>query len=339
MPEAFDVHRGRGVFRETSADEESPLALGRLLDRFEGRRVTWPKRFAALEALVAANPGFIDGHVHVGNALFEKGRFPQALAAYREGIRLGEELIPTGFAGRIEWRADENQPFFRALHGAALCHVQLGDRPDALSLMERMLAWNPEDNLGIRYLIGSEYLRGGDTAKARTFLQASLEEYPPCRYELALLSFRERDYVAAATSLRRGFIDNPYIPEALLGGGIPMPMAIWHDSNFAEGPAAENYAEYCGDLWRVTSGALYFLRWLHTHPRVLAERAVLHGFQEALLWEDDFERRKRLVTEREAAKAAIDDKLSKEIVKTRTSKTGRPIEPWLHFLRHMPLPN
>lgn len=76
-----------------------------------------------------------------------------------------------------------------------------------------------------------------------------------------------------------------------------------------------------------------------SHPRVLAERAVLHGFQEALLWKDDFERRKRLVTEREAAKAAIDDKLSKEIVKTRTSKTGRPIEPWLHFLRHMPLPN
>ncbi|MBN9539864.1 MAG: hypothetical protein IKE60_36025 [Reyranella sp.] len=74
MPEAFDVHRGRGVFRETSADEESALALGRLLDRFEGRRVTWPKRFAALEALVAANPGFIDGHVHVGNALFASAR-------------------------------------------------------------------------------------------------------------------------------------------------------------------------------------------------------------------------------------------------------------------------
>ena len=39
-----------------------------------------------------------------------------------------------------------------------------------------------------------------------------------------------------------------------------------------------------GMLWHVTPGAVAFLRWLHTHPKVMAERADILQWQEALLW-------------------------------------------------------
>jgi len=73
-----------------------------------------------------------------------------------------------------------------------------------------------------------------------------------------------------------------------------------------------------------------FSRWLHTHPKVLAERARIHGVDEQLLWEHDFAKRKKLVDQQERLLAEIDDALSKEIVVKKLDRHNRPIEPWLY---------
>jgi len=39
----------------------------------------------------------------------------------------------------------------------------------ALPLMERMLGWNLDDNQGVFYVIGSQYLRASNSAKAQFF--------------------------------------------------------------------------------------------------------------------------------------------------------------------------
>lgn len=51
-----------------------------------------------------------------------------------------------------------------------------------------------------------------------------------------------------------------------------MPLAIWHGSNLAEPDTAVAYAEHYEQLWRTTPDAVAFLRWLHTHPKVMRER-------------------------------------------------------------------
>lgn len=126
---------------------------------------------------------------------------------------------------------------------------------EALAILEKLLAWNPNDNQGVRYLIGSEYLRAGETEKAAVILEAEAHQYPPLHYELALLRFRAGDLVAAATSLRRGFVANGYIAEMLSGALAPAPLAIWHGWNFAEPETARDYLAHGGDTSGCARGA------------------------------------------------------------------------------------
>lgn len=54
-------------------------------------------------------------------------------------------------------------------------------------MMQRFLKWNPNDNQGLRYLIGSEYLRAGDTARASKVISKEADHFPPYLYEAALI--------------------------------------------------------------------------------------------------------------------------------------------------------
>jgi tetratricopeptide (TPR) repeat protein len=96
--------------------------------------------------------------------------------------------------------------------------------------MEQMLAWCPMENIGVRFLLGGIALLQGDH-------QAALQEYPkgapnsPAHWsQAALIAFREGDYVAACTYLRRGITANPYIAEGLTGRTVLTEHLYWHSS-------------------------------------------------------------------------------------------------------------
>ena len=108
-----------------------------------------------------------------------------------------------------------------------------------------------------------------------------------------------------------------------------MPVAIWHGSSLAGPGLAKEYAEQCGELWRETPDAIAFLRWLHTHPKVMAERAAVLDSKEALLWEHDIDRRRTFLDATKAAAGCIDDELSTGITADRIDRNGRRIAPWM----------
>ncbi len=198
--------------------------------------------------------------------------------------------------------------------------------------MERLLKWNPNDNQGVRYLIGSEYLRAGATAKAKKVISGEAESYPPYKYEAALIEIVAGRFVEAATLLRRAFVSNDYIAEMLCGSPNPMQLAIWHGSNFAEPEVAKDYVEAYGALWQQTPGSLQFLRWLHTHPKIVMERAGIFEKKEALFWERDVDTRRHILDQEKRQIDKIDDELSREIVRKRHDRHGRLVDPWLAML-------
>ena len=322
---------GGAVFRHPSGHDDAVSELDGLLDRRETGRLDGNGYRRALDDLVGRHPWLIDGHVHVGDALYERREFEPALEAYGRGYAMGAAALPAGFDGRVAWRHPENRAFLRAAHGVALCQARTGRRDEGISTMARMLAWNPEDHQGIRLVIGSELLRAGEDERAMSFFEPDMEPdfYPPFRYETALLLLRQGLHVEAATSLRRGFVENGYIAEALCGNPHPLPGAIWHGSDRAGPGLAMEYVLDYGMLWHVTPEAVAFLRWLHTHPKVMAERAGILQLEEALLWERDAARRASIFDEAEAARERIDDRLSEEIVAERTDRHGRTVIPWL----------
>ncbi len=327
----FDLFEDGGVFSDSDDLCAVTAELDDLLDQRDEGAITAAKYLKTLKAMVERHPYFIDGHAHLGGALLSEGKSKLALQAYLCGLDVGERAIPIGFSGLIQWGFLENRPFLRSAYGAALCHIRLGKHIDALHLMEKILSWNPNDNQGVRFLIGSEYLRAGEATKAKSIFKVHAAEYPPYHYEQALLYLKAGDFVSAATHLRFGFVANGYIAEMLSGNPDPAPLAIWHDSNFAEPELARDYLAQYGDLWRRTPGAIAFLRWLHMHPKVLIERAAILGCQEVLLWEEDFTRRGELIDRVEAARARIDDALSREIVQSRIDRRGRSVDPWRHL--------
>ncbi len=321
-----------GIFRYGDAHDQAVVELDDALDRHEGGNLATTKFLAALRDIVERHPDFIDGHAHLGYALMDQGKPKLALEAAQRGLQLGEAAIPSGFSGNIEWGSFSNRPFLRAAHCVTVCHLRLGQRKDALAIMEKMLAWNPSDNQGVRLLIGAEYLRSGKTAKALSIFKKEAHHYPPYHYERALLHFMKGDHIAAATSLRHGFVANSYVAEILCGNPDPMPLAIWHGSNFAEPEVARQYVAQCADLWRKTSGAIEFLRWLHMHPAVLAERAAVFECKEGLLWERDFGRRGEYLDRETALISGIDDGISREIIVERSDRFDKPVWPWLYPL-------
>ena len=325
----LELREDTAIFRHPPDYDRVAGELDGLLDLRDRGELSEAGYMRGLEELVARHPWFIDGHAHLGNALFRQGRTEPALEAYLRGYSLGADLLTPDMQELVEWRHLENRPFLRAAHGAALCYPELGRRREAISVMERILLWNPDDNQGIRFLIGSEYLREGQAERAETFFESEAPGYPPYRYEKALLLLRQGRHVAAATSLRRGFVENGYVAEILCGNPDPSPIGVWHGWGFAEPELAKEYADSYGALWHGTPEAVSFLRWLHMHPAIMSERAAILEWDERLLWEFDEERRDTIWRMREEALGRIDDALSKEVVHDRRDRRGNAVSPWL----------
>lgn len=71
-----------------------------------------------------------------------------------------------------------------------LAYVRLRRHKDAVTLIDKMLAHNPNDNQGSRYLLRSEVLRGGDKERAVNIFDEYADDYPPYCYEVALTGLK-----------------------------------------------------------------------------------------------------------------------------------------------------
>lgn len=300
-----------------------------LLDAHQSGGLADKPYVTALERLVVREPEFIDGHAHLAFAWYEQGKPKKALEAALTGLGVANRLLPESFQGYVEWGHLDNRPFLRAMQGAVLAYVRLRRHREAAMLIEKMQAYSPNDNQGVRYLLGSELLRAGDHGQAQKVFAAEAEGYPPYFYELALTHILNGEWIPAATALRRGFCANPYIAEILGGNPQPRSLAIWHSGNLAEPETAVDYIEMYGDLWRCRPDSLAFVRWLFNHPKVMAERAAVMDCREALLWEQDFQARTTILEREREMLTSIDDRLSASLVVKRQDRRGRAIYPWL----------
>lgn len=322
--EQLDADVGVFVFPDQPFDGLT-AELDRLIDGRE-RRAIGDKAYAVgLERLILEEPDFIDAHAHLAYAWIEQGKPKKALDASLAGLARANRLIPEGFAGRIEWGHLENRPYLRAMHGAVLGYMRLRRHKDAAALIERMLAYNPNDNQGVRYLLGSELLRAGEPERAKAAVEAECRAYPPYMYELALLHLQAGQWVSAATALRRGFCANPYIAEVLGGTVDPAPLTIWHGSNLAEPATARDYVAAYGALWMRRPDFVAFVRWLFQHSQVMLERSAVLACREELQWEREFKARSAILDRLERMEAALDDKLSKELVVQRADRKGASV--------------
>ena len=259
----------------------------------------------------------------------------QAIEVYESAYQRALAHIPRGFKGQILWGETENRPFLRLAHGTLLGlmrkrgqldadRVKAGQAAEALA--NQLLAWCPMDNLGVRYLLGDIALLKGD-------LKAAMKEYlkeapnsPANWYQAALISFRQEDYVAACTYLRRGIAANPYIAEGLTGRTVLAEHLYWHGSNVYGPDWAIDYLESAASDW--TLEEIDFVDWVFNASPVLKERAQMMALREEITYERDGEKRVAIGRRSAALENRITNTLSKKMVAKVKNPWDEDIWPW-----------
>ncbi|WP_085431931.1 tetratricopeptide repeat protein [Escherichia coli] len=299
-----------------------------LLDAYDAEEISEKRYISGLRHLAQKEPDFIDVHAHLAYVFLEQDAPRKALNAALKGLAVANRLIPEGFSGEIIWMQPENRPYLRALYAAILANMQLLRHHDAVMLIDKILAYNPEDNQGARWLLGPELLRAGNHKRALHILKEHAGEFSPYWYEPGLLYFLNGEPVKAATALRRGFATNTYIAEMLCGNPHPFPLTMWH--NFSAGPdVAEDYYATYSPLWGKHPETLLFVSWLYNHSAVLCERAEMMASAERLLSEYEQKVCKSIFKQQKLLLEKIDDRISGEIVQKCRTWQGEDLWPWM----------
>jgi len=206
------------------------------------------KAQSLLKAILKEDPEFIDAYHMLGVMEHENNNFEKAKELFSQGVKIAENIIPNIFKGNIIWGDLDNRPYLRSLHGLGLVYMDLSQIDNAIIIFEKIIRYNPNDNQGVRYLLGDLYLIDGNLVKAQSYYKDNLN-YLPYLYSYALTFVLQNKYTEAITHFRLGFINNIYIAEIIREKFLLLKYDMWHSSNFEWPETANDYFQQIRKVW------------------------------------------------------------------------------------------
>jgi len=205
------------------------------------------------------DPTHADSNNHLGIRALEAGRLKDAEKFFMAAVEGGErDVIKDGY--RVPWSIVENRPYLRGLGNLALVFRRRRRYQEAIAIHKKMFELNPNDNQGVRYLLGEEYHRLDDLDAAVIAYRNARDE-PSCCFGLALALIQfEADETEIGRAFLHGFALNRYVAPMLLGEPWQR-LDSWHPTNMAEPEWAAEYVKEAGDLWRKIKPSADALRW------------------------------------------------------------------------------
>lgn len=224
------------------------------------------KALNQLRSIIKKDPEFIDAYNSFGAYFYEKGNPRKRLEYYSKAYQIGQRVIPNAFTGRIPWIQLENRPFLRSMHGLGLCYIYEMQRDKAIDLFERLLRYNPNDNQGVRCIIGDLYLQNKDHQAADNYFKDNLD-YPPYRYSYGLSLFMQGFYIESIVQFWMGFYKNIYILEHILDHYPIIKYDFYHSSSDEKPEIASQYYGLNLGMW-TDKYIKEFLRMIYECPDV-----------------------------------------------------------------------
>lgn len=265
--------------KENPVIQTTPAASRAADDAFdEGMEHWWSgNRRAAAKSFRRAleiDPQHADAHNHLGIVSLEGRKLKAAEQHFRSAIDGGQRHLERD-GSEVHWGFIENRPYLRGLANLALVLVEQKKWAEALAIHKQMLKLNPNDNQGIRYLIGPELLRVGDDGGAIRAFEKCLHEEVGCAFGLALAKLRtQRSSAEIGEALVTGFATNRYVTPMLLGETWER-LDAFHGTSMAEPEWAHDVIVAQADLWHAVPRGAELLRcWWMATPVVTWRRKL-----------------------------------------------------------------
>ena len=220
------------------------------------------------------DPQHADAHNHLGIVCLGARKLRGAEQHFRAAIDGGQRHLESE-GGEVPWGLVENRPYLRALANLALVLCEQKKWPEALAIHKQMLRLNPNDNQGVRWLVGVECLRVGDNEGAVEAFEKVMTEEVGCAFGLALSKLRVGGPSAEiGEALLTGFAANRYVAPMLLGEHLER-LDAFHGTNMAEPEWASDVITAQSDLWHAIPCGADVLRFWWAAPPVATWRREL----------------------------------------------------------------
>ena len=226
-----------------------------------------------VENALAAQPGFLEGGLALAQMQHDAGEAESSVTLDRF-IRQADAQMPKGFKGRITWGHLGNRCYHRMLWLRLKMHQDGGDLKAASRLARKQLKLNPNDNLGIRFVLPLLLLTQGEYVAAKRATKgltgdegltaAAIRAF--CEHALGNRAAFRRELADALISL-------PWLRVFLLNQS--KPLTDGDDGFRGVQPDLEAFLEFAWPAYAAVPGLRDACRSFLAEPRVLRAEAEL----------------------------------------------------------------
>lgn len=216
--------------------------------------------------IIKEEPYFIDAYNDLGLSLSWSGFEKEAQQIFEEGIKKVLLLFPEKFFEdhhRLEWGWLDNRSFLRCYTNLGLSYFENNQYSKAQSLFENLLMMNPNDNQGIRDPLLNCYFRLKNLDAAYDLCNQYQEDaLVGISYGRVLVLFKLGNKDEAERQLIAAMRYSPRVAKEIVKSKHIKPKDYGMGPGIVVGSHEEAYEYwlYFGDLWKVTPGAILFIK-------------------------------------------------------------------------------
>jgi len=214
-------------------------------------------------SVIEENPSHIDAIHHYSLFLESTGRGVEAYLACRAAVSIGLHAIPKEFSwefSKISWGSLDNRPFMRAYHNLGLYSLRQGRLGEAEKIFSNLLAANPNDNLGVRYMLPKIWFISARPELVEALCNKYDEPAPEISYSLALSLCLQGKISSAKQAMETASLDMPLVRKELLKKRHPKPKHVQEGFIMHGGQdQAYTYWQEYGEFWSASPSAMELL--------------------------------------------------------------------------------
>ena len=278
VPERHDDDDLGGYFEESPACLQLTEELDEQWQGYDAFSKVEKRRARKwVEDALASQPGFLEAGLALAWMQRNAGQTEAASTVHRY-IRQAEALMPAGFKGPLTWSHLGNRFYHRMLWLQLKLQHEAGELDSAARAARKQLRLNPNDNLGVRYVLPQLLLEQGNATAARRDAVKHLRGEPDLT-AAAIRAFCEHavgNHAGFRMEMAAALVSLPWLRKFLLDQRGPLPEG--DDGIRGIEPDLETFGDFAWPAYLAVTGLRKACEAFLAEPLVLQAEAELRRY-------------------------------------------------------------